>query len=194
MASLFDDIVGQLKGPALSQIGRSIGADEKTTGQAAAAAVTTLIGALTRNATSDAGRGALHQALAKDHDGGVLDDLAGFIGRADQGPGEGILRHVLGDRRPQVEAGIGKASGLNASSSAKLMTILAPVVLGALGRQQRQAKFDAGGLSEFLGTQRAQLQKTQPKALGGLSRLLDSDGDGDVDLSDLASFGKLFGR
>jgi hypothetical protein len=63
----------------------------------------------------------LHRAPAQDHDGSILDNLTGFLGDAQAGPGKGILRHVLGDRRRQVETGLSKTTGLDAGSVGKLL-------------------------------------------------------------------------
>ena len=69
------------------------------------------------------------------------------------------------------------------------------MVLGALGRQQRQANLDAGGLAGLLGQERQQIEREQPQAMGLLGTMLDTDGDGDVDLGDLAKHGKgLLGK
>ena len=52
--------------------------------------------------------------LAKDHDGTILDNLGGFLSNSDNGPGAGILKHVFGDKRSMVEAGLSQMSGLDA--------------------------------------------------------------------------------
>jgi hypothetical protein len=64
--------------------------------------------------------------------------------------------------------------------------MVAPLVMGAVGREQRQNGFDAGGLSQFLAQQQA--QATDPDLRGTLSSLLDSNRDGSVtdDLSRIA--------
>jgi hypothetical protein len=198
MSTILENLTRQLGGSLMGQIGNEIGADRETTERATAAGLTTLLGALSRNASSADGAQALHRALAKDHDGSILDNLGGFLGSAQAGPGEGILRHVLGSRRRRVEAGIGKSTGMDAGSVGKLLTMLAPVVLGALGKQRRQGDLDAGSLASLLGQERQSMERVQPEATGILGQLLDADGDGDVDLGDVAKrgvgmLGKLFG-
>ena len=53
---------------------------------------------------------------------------------------------------------LGQASGMNASSAASLLALLAPLVMGALGRTQRQGSLDAGGLADTLGSERSRLR------------------------------------
>jgi hypothetical protein len=71
--------------------------------------------------------------------------------------------------------------------------MLAPVVLGALGRAKRQGAMGAGDLASMLGQERERVAAA-PGGLGGLMGLLDADHDGSVvdDVARLA--GKLFGR
>lgn len=199
MSSLLESLTRQLGPNALGQIGQMLGTDQATAGAASATAISTLIGALSRNAAQPQGAQALHNALAKDHDGSVLDNLKGFLGGGETSPGDSILGHVLGGRRSRVEAGLSQATGIDAGSAGKLLAVLAPVVLGALGKAQRQQGLDAGALASFLGQQRQQLESGQPQAMGLIGSLLDADGDGDFDMSDAAKhgmgmLGKLFGR
>jgi hypothetical protein len=189
MSSLFEMLTQQLGGNTLKQISRQLGSDEETTGAATGAALTTLLGALSRNASNEDGARSLHRALEKDHDGSVLDNLGSFLGKPESGPGDGILRHVLGSRRRRVENGLSKSTGLDAGSVGKLLTILAPVVMGALGKTQRQQGLDVGALSGLLGQQRTEIERAEPKASGLMGMLLDTDGDGDVDLGDIAKHG-----
>ncbi len=193
--SLLDLITKQLGGNTMSRISREIGADEQATGAATTAALSTMIGALARNASSDDGARSLHNAISKDHDGGLLENLGGFLGKAQEGPGDGILKHVLGSRRPAVEKSLGKSTGLDAGSMGKLMTMLAPMVMGALGKQQREKGLGQNDLSQLLGQERRVIEESTPKAAGIFGKLLDTDHDGDVDISDLAKHGKgLLGK
>lgn len=197
--NLLETLTKQLGGDALGQISRQLGTDEKTAGTATAAGMSALIGALSRNATQSDGAAALNSALERDHDGSVLENLSGFLGQSDSGDGAGILRHVLGGRQRQVESGLSQATGLDSGGVGKLLAMLAPVVMGALGKAKRQDNLDAAGLSQMLGQQRQQISQQEPQASSMLDRLLDSDGDGDFDLGDAAKhgmgmLGKLFNK
>jgi hypothetical protein len=86
---ILEVLTRQLGGDALGQISRQLGTDEKTAGNATAAGVTALIGALSRNAGKAGGAAQLDHALAKDHDGSVLDNLTGFLGNPDTETGQG---------------------------------------------------------------------------------------------------------
>ncbi len=181
MSTLFEQLAEQLGGDAIGQISRQIGADEESTSRAVSGALPMMMAALTRNAQSPDGAASLFNALKRDHDGGLLDDLGGFLGHSESGPGDAILGHIFGNRRNSVENGLSQMSGLNLGKIGKLLPILAPILLAALGRKRRSRQFDSGGLTDFLNTERRQVEKTSPREFSMLESFLDRDGDaGDI--------------
>lgn len=68
------------------------------------------------------------------------------------------------------------------------MELVAPVVMGALGRTQQQTGLDSSGLAQYLGEQQQQQAAAAPGMMGMLSSMLDSNKDGSVtdDLSRIA--------
>lgn len=182
-------------GGALSQISRQIGSDEQTTGNALSAALPILLGALAKNSSNRSGAQSLLNALSKDHNGSVLNNLGNLIDNPDAGQGSGILGHVLGASRSRVESSLGKSTGLNPAAIAKLLTIAAPIVMGVLGKERTSRNVDSQGLSNMLNLENMRVQNREPQSSSVLNILLDSDRDGDVDLGDIARSGlpKLLG-
>lgn len=214
MSGLVDLLTSQLSGGMLEQIGGQIGADKEQTASAVSAAIPALIGGLAKNALSSPdGAASLANALERDHDGSLLDNLPGLLGSlggsSSGGGGLGgllgaatsmlgagssktvdggaILGHILGGKKTAVESGISQASGLDAKKVAALLPILAPLVMGALGKMKKENNLDAGGLAGMLGQEKATLQQSSP-ALGGLMGMLDADNDGSV-MDDLVKMG-----
>ncbi|TXI20385.1 MAG: DUF937 domain-containing protein [Ottowia sp.] len=217
--SLIDDLMGQLQGPSLGPIAQQLGTDADTAGQAIAAALPMLVGALGRNAQQPGGAGALFEALQRDHAGSGAMDLGGLLGGLLGGAGSagmggmggmgdllgsvlgggapasrqldagGILGHILGGAQPRAEAGLSQATGLDMGQAGKLLMMLAPIVMAALARRVNAGQLDAGGLGDVLGQERAQLQ--QQGGLGGglMNAVLDQNGDGQLDLGDLLKLG-----
>jgi len=171
------------------RLSKKIGADESTTGSALSMALPLILGALTKNASNRGGAESLLNALSKDHDGSVMDNLDGLLDNPDQGPGDGILRHALGSNRGRVESSLSKSTGLDANSIATILKVAAPLVMGALGKSRRSNHMDANALSELLRNEEAEIQVKTPQSSGLMNMLLDTDGDGDVDLSDIAQSG-----
>jgi hypothetical protein len=177
MDSLLQVLLGQLSGDSLGAITDQLGVDEDTAQKAIGLALPLLIGSLNRNSSSSEGAQALTKAITRDHDGSILSDLASnLLNPAIQEDGMAILGHVLGNKRTSAGTSIGKATGLDSQQVMQLMSMLAPVVLGALGKAQRENKLDAQGVASLLTQEREQADSTLP----GIAQLLDMDGDGDV--------------
>lgn len=197
MSSLIEMLTQQLGSQQnLGQLSRHLGTDQRATENAVGAALPVLLTALARNSADSSGAESLDRALSK-HDGSVFDNLGGFLQQPDVDDGNGILRHVLGDRRETVESGVSRASGLDMSMVAKLLPMLAPIVMGALGKQKRANALNSTGLSELLGSERQRMEQSSPAA-GMLGKLLDQDGDGSIadDVARLGTglLGGLFGK
>ncbi len=191
--NLTDLLQGTLSGNAVSQISQTIGADENTTSTAIQSALPMILGGLARNSQSDEGAASLFGAIDNDHDGSVLDDLAGFIGNYGQANGAGILGHVFGGQQPAIEQTVSQSSGLDMSKVGPLLTILAPIVMGALGRTQRQEGLGAGDLAGLLGGSTQQMASGSP-VVDLLSQVLDRDRDGSAVDDVIGMLGGFFGK
>ena len=203
MNSILDLLADNIGGDNVNQLAGAIGADPRQTQTAVAAALPAILAALNRNTNTTGGAQGLARALERDHDGSLLDNLGGFLQgqmTGKQADGGGILGHVLGGQRAEVEQGVAKASGLDMSQVARLLPILAPIVMAALGKRKRQSGLDGAGLSGILGQDAVRARQAAPSGvIGALSGFLDRDGDGSIQ-DDLlaqagqAALGKLFGR
>jgi len=182
MSDILGLIQQSLTPSTLAQLSRQIGATPAATSTAIQSALPALLGGLARNSQSPDGATALLGALGRDHDGGILDDLAGFLGSGQAANvGGGILGHVFGGQQTRVADAVGKSSGLGGAQIAQLLALLAPLVMGALGKLQRTQGLDQGGLADVLG---GAFQSSQKQAGGGigdlLGGLLDQNKDGSV--------------
>ncbi|MEM1215077.1 MAG: DUF937 domain-containing protein [Bacteroidota bacterium] len=207
-------IQGAISPQLIEQLAGQIGgADRQQTAAATEGIVDILMGAMARNASTPQGASALDNALQRDHDGSILGDLmsamaGGATNRASgqiSGPlnertmnGSGILEHILGNRKSGAADVISKMSGLDSNKTGNLMAMLAPVIMGMLGKAKRENNLDAGGVSDLLGGYAKQQQQQNP-AMSILTGFLDADGDGSI-IDDVAGMlgkgllGGLFGR
>ena len=204
---LIDTLSNVLGAGGLDRISRQIGADRDNTERAVAAALPVLLGGLAREAEGH-GAGSLNMALDQDHDGSLLDDFAAPAGGrgaatgggifGDRAPGratngDGILRHMLGAKRTPVEQGIGRASGLGGAQVSSLLTTLAPLLMGVLGRLKRQNGMGQSEVADLVRGERETVERQAPASrFGGLREILDADQD--VDISDeVAKIGAALG-
>ncbi|MEM6782654.1 MAG: DUF937 domain-containing protein [Bacteroidota bacterium] len=132
--------------------------------------------------------------------GGGQQQSGGLEGMMKAMAGQAILGHIFGDKLDGVSSAIAGASGLDKQQSGNLLGMIAPMLMGALGKVKRDQGLDASGVSDLLNQESAQArQATSAGLLGSLASALDSDGDGDLKDELLqkaagAALGKLFGR
>jgi hypothetical protein len=188
MNAISEMITQRISGAAAGQLSQRLGISESTAQTAVQLAVPLILAALARNASQPQGAQELHQAVASDHDGSIFDQLSSYLGNPQAANGSGILGHVLGGQRPAVESNLAQATGIDQNSAGSLLEMVAPLVMGAVGRQQQQNGLDPDGLSQFLVQQQQAEAQTNPGLMGTLSSMLDSNRDGNVadDLSRMA--------
>lgn len=182
MASILDllssDTGKQLIESASAQTGQS----KEKTANVLSMALPVILGAMQRNASTPQGADNLNKALEDNrHDGSILDQLGGLLGSGNTDSllkdGAGILKHVLGGNQSSVEKNIGRASGVDAESVAKIIKIAAPILMGILGNQKRKDKVTQGGIGSLIGSV---LGKNTDHDRSLIETLLDTDGDGSV--------------
>jgi hypothetical protein len=214
MSSITETLISSLDARTVQSISRQLGLSPQSTGNAIQAALPILLGQMAKNASQPEGANALLGAVQRDHTGvdigGLLGSVLGALGgsgqpqqtRSSSGLGDGlaILGHVFGGGSgTQRSASPQVPTGLDGASSAKLLALLAPLVMAALGRMTQGGQVNAGTLGGLLGGESQRIAQAPPSALGGLmGTVLDRDGDGKVDLGDVLQsaqgLGSLFGK
>lgn len=195
MANLIDLLQSQLSDGLIDQLSGQLGAPKQQTRTAADSILSTIIGGLAKNAQQPGGADAIANALDNDHDGSLLDNLNDILGgktpstvnpRATNG--EGILKHVLGGKKSSAIDMISQISGLGSGKTGNLMAMLAPIVMGMLGKQKKQSGLDSGGIANILAGALGAQKQRGGLATSLLTGLLDRDGDGSV-VDDVAGIG-----
>lgn len=190
-----NEVARHLNDDVIMQLTRQIGAqDPNQVKKAAGGVAELLLQAISQNANNQERGGGLFGAIERDHDGGILGDLMGvFTGKKQASNpksmnGAGIVRHLLGEKQLKAAQVIAQMSGLDFFKSGVLMQLIAPVVMGVIGQNQRKGGLDLGGLAKVLLGGGGQQAGGGRNAGGGLGRLLDMDGDGSM-MDDLINIG-----
>jgi hypothetical protein len=190
---LIGDLLDALGPRAMKNLANPIGSEPEQTQAAVQAALPILLGALARNAQDPDGAAALHQAIEQDHSQLELADVLGSVS-AGGGDGEAILRHVLGSKQSAAAEGVSQFAGIGRGQALQLLKMLAPLVLSYLARRSRGGGMNPQGLGALLGQQSQQLEAQG--GVGGrlMNAVLDRDGDGDVDFTDILGAAGSLGR
>lgn len=133
---------------------------------------------------------ALNQALEKDHDGSILNNLSAAEAR--QNEGSSILNHIFGNNKASVENQLAQNTGISMDKIGPLLGMLAPVIMGYIGKEKQQNNVASGGLGDLLGNilgnaqQQVQKQDSNPlndilgSVLGGGNQAASNNPLGDI--------------
>ncbi|WP_051363439.1 DUF937 domain-containing protein [Deinococcus murrayi] len=171
-AGLMEVLRGRLGGTSGEALARAAGFTSSTAGRAAGAAVPVLLAAVARRGQDEAGAADL---LARSRD---LEDLAAGPLPTDpaevarlEGQGRPLVTHLFGSAEA-VTGRLGSVVGGSGASAGKLLALLAPVVLGVLGREVRGSRATAADLRRVLGDLPELLPGLIPPGMPSLSALL----------------------
>ena len=195
--SLLAGLAQQFGGDTIGQIAGVLGTSQEEAGKGVAAALPMLLGSLAGASQQPQGASALFGALSNDHDGSILDALGpllagGYATRALGSDGGRILSHLFGNQQGSVEQAVARSAGVDQSLISRLLPILAPIVMGYLGRRITSGGLDAGGLGGLLGGEREQVRQQDP-GLGGIFDLLGGGSNDDASGGLLDAAGDLLG-
>ncbi len=178
----------------LQQLGQKedIGADKAE--EIAELGIPAILEALKRNASTPEGASALSKAL-DDHGDDDVTDLSGFLTNVNKEDGSKMLDHILSGKKENVTSALAAKSGLDSSTVMSMLSMLAPLVIGAMAKKKKEDNLDTSGISDLTSMITGQLSKKTSGSGGGLmdvvGQLLDSDGDNSGGL--LGNLGSLLG-
>ena len=178
MAANLTSVVMQFLTPEIiGQIASFLGLEKATTQKAAEGSVPALLAGLSDLVGTPAGTGQFTKLLSQQQVGSPADLLrnTGAQGLADTG--SSMLSGLFGGRTMDTMAqAIGKFSGIGDSGGKLLLSVLGPMVMGALGQHQRSAGLDTNGLASLLRSQKDQAVAAIPSGLAdqlGAAGLID---------------------
>ena len=103
-----------------------------------------------RNKSQDSNEAeSLNNALDRDHDGSILDNPSQVEER--QQEGGSILDHIFGQQKNTVENSLSEQTGISMNKIGPILAMLAPLIMGYIGKEKQQSNTGAGGLGDLLG-------------------------------------------
>jgi hypothetical protein len=184
MSGITDLLNSEMGKELVSSISQKTGIDASQATNVVSSGLPALLEAMKNNLSSSEGASGLINALSSEkHDGSILDNISGFLNGEDFSDGSKILGHVLGENKDTMVQGLSSKTGVDSSIISKILPMLAPIVMGYLGKQTKNKGVSNGSdLAGMLGG-----------LLGGsggnsvLTSVLDQNGDGKLDMSDAMS-------
>ena len=192
MSGISDLLNSDLGKQLVSSISEKTGINASQASDVVSSSVPALLGQMQNKVLSGEGATGLLSALTNGkHDGSILDNIGGFLNGGDFSEGNKILKHVSGNSQDSMVQGLSAKTGVDSSIISKILPILAPIIMGYLGKQTKNKGVsstpDLGGLlGGLLGGGN---DSSKGSSLGGslLTSVLDQNGDGKLDVSDAMS-------
>jgi outer membrane protein OmpA-like peptidoglycan-associated protein len=163
----------QIAGPVASQLGESTDAVQRGLQAGSAAMLAGLVakvgqpgflnqifGMITNPANTSSALSSLTSNIGSLASGGAGSPLAGL--------GSQFLSSIFGSNMASVTDTIGRSTGLSSSKVGTLLSMAAPLVLGALGQHVRQTGMSAADLGNTLKAEAPSIQRFLPAGLGSL--------------------------
>jgi hypothetical protein len=187
------DLLNSNKGKQLvNDISQKTGINAAQASDVVSTSVPALLGQMQKNMLSGEGANGLLSALTSGkHDGSIFDNLDEFLSHSDFSDGDKILSHVAGNKKDIIVRGLSAKTGVDSSIISKILPMLAPVIMGYLGKQTKKSDVSTtsdlvGLLGELLGGGN---DSSGGSSIGGslLTSVLDQNGDGKLDVNDAMS-------
>lgn len=178
MAINFPSSVMQMLTPeVVTQIASFLGIDRTTVQRGAGGAVPAFLALLSDLVATPAGTSQLSRQLSQQPVGSPADLMRSIGAQGIAETGSNMLSALIGERTTDAMAqAVGRYANIGDSGGKSLLSMLCPMVLGALGQQQRNAGLDTNGLASLLRSQKAEITAAIPSALAdqlGAAGLID---------------------
>ena len=156
----------------VAKIARTLGIDPDLAQKVVAAAVPAILASFGGLAAKPAGAQQLSNALEQQHPdmlAHITDAIGGSDQRAIADTGSGLLSSLLGGGGLNaLVSAVSTHAGVDQNSGKSILGLLAPMVVGALGQQQRSDGLDADGIADLLSSQKDQIAAVMPSGLANI--------------------------
>ncbi len=129
MSSQFDDLLKQIP---IGDIAQQVGVDPEVASAAIAQILPTLVGGMAANVQDSGGAESLTKALSS-HKGKL--ESSKKVTKVDTAEGDKIVSHVFGSKKDEVVKAVAGEKGVGQDIIAKILPIVAPIVLAWLAHQ-----------------------------------------------------------
>lgn len=167
---LIDLLTGNTGGQVAERAESKFGINRNQVLALLAVAAPLIISYLSKKSQSASEAESLNAALDKDHDGSILNDVTQAEAR--QSEGNSILNHIFGGEKQDVENQLSQKTGISIDKIGPVLSMLAPIIMGYIGKEKQQGNVGAGGLGglldSILGNASSQTQNEQSNPLNDI--------------------------
>ena len=167
-------------GAVVEQASKFLGESSANTTSGIGALLPALMGGIIGQASTESGASGLLDMITKgNHDGGIMDSMGSMFGGGSStsnlmNAGSLLTSSLFGGSKlGSVLDVVTSATGMRRSSSSSLMNLLAPVVMGMIGKQVQSGGLNASGLMNMLMGQKEHVASALPAGMGSILGFAD---------------------
>lgn len=162
----------------INRIASALGLDRFTTQNAIGAAVPAILAGLAGVASQPGGAQKVADAVNQQSSSGILGSLASMVGGSGQSSlisqGTSLLSSLFGGRDTNALSGaVAKFAGMGQGESNSLLAMLAPAVMGVIGKSFGGRTPDASGITSLFASQKDNIISAMPS---GFTSMLSGTG------------------
>ncbi len=174
--NLLDLAKGVLTPDMVSKAAGLLGESPEGTTKALSGALPMVLGGMADHATKADGAAGLLSVLSSGKTDGLLGNLGGMLGGGQQSSdmmsmGSGLIGSMFGEKAGGMANMLGSFAGIKSGAASGLMGMIAPILMGLIGKQLTGAGgggLNAGSLLGLLGGQREHINAAMPAGLGSM--------------------------
>jgi len=173
----------QMGSAVVDQASKFLGESSSNTSAGLSALLPSLLGGLMSKGSTESGASGIMDMITKgNYDGSILDNLGNvFSGGSStsnfMNAGSLLTSSLFGGSKlGSVLDVVTKATGMRRSSSSSLMNLLAPIVMGLIGKQVKKGGLNASGLMNMLMGQKDHVAAALPAGMGSVLGFADLNG------------------
>lgn len=180
--NILDLAKGYLTDAVISKVAGGINEDSSLVSKAIGMALPALMGGILQKGSSDTGLSSLMGLLTNNTNTSVLDNLGSVLGDKNQSEdlmvgGSSLISSLLGNNSNSIMNAVGSFVGMKNTSTSSIFSLLAPVVMGILGKKVKSDGLGLSGLSSLLSSQKDIVSSALPTGLAstlGFGNMLSS--------------------
>jgi len=173
--SLLQAVQGYLTPGVIHSASSLVGESESATRQTMYGASASVLSGITIMASSREGAEGLSTMVREGGFGSAVDNIGSLLNGGNAttrmlNTGHQLLGRIFGGDVSSVADAVGRSGGIRSSSAIKLLSLAAPVVMGAVGKRVASQRLGASGLAILLQNERADTLAAAPPGLAQILR------------------------
>ncbi|MGV3639175.1 MAG: OmpA family protein [Adhaeribacter sp.] len=170
MANLLESVQGMISPGLVSRTSTQLGEPESGVAKAFSGIIPAVLAGLVSKTSEPGAMSNLFNMIRQQDDSSLTQLRQAIPGTPEAAPpaGPSFLSEIFGGRLDNVTHLLSNFAGIKPSSVTAILGYVAPLVMGWLGKKTKDENLDAGGLSQYLSSQKAGILNALPAGLGAV--------------------------